>query len=499
MPIDGDATDLDDGGPTGLREAALTGVRWFAMGTVITELGTLIASIILAHLISPAEFGAVAPSIFVLSVGIGLAAASFGSPLVRAEKLTTPLVQTAFGLSLLCGAAVTGLILLATKFFTFGLSDHALELVRVVSPSFFLYSLGAVSQALLERDLDFQRVAMNQVGAVVPGTIVTLILAFMGLDGLSIVLGFLVTAGFMSIQALWWRPPPFPSIHRADIHQILSFGVPVSVSSILYTMQRTIGFWILGARLPASQAGYFLRASQLGLEYQAKVSNILVRLLFPLLARSDSPEQVRNVRSRMVQVHTAVLFPALALLIVLAPDLVPWLYGQRWEGAVEATQILAIAGFAIVVNTGTGPLLMAAGHPKALLIKDGIELPLLVAVLILTSAHGLIAACIGLAAFRVLSLIANQYFLVDRLCGIPLSETLLRDVLPAATSAFAAAACAYGVDSMIADTLPVLVSMVVTAAAGMLGYCLVLRTCFPRLWADVTTVAGRLRTREQPA
>ena len=499
MTIDGDPTDLDDGGPNGLREAALTGVRWFAFGTVITELGTLVASIVLAHLISPAEFGAVAPSIFVLSVGIGLAAASFGSPLVRAEKLTTSLVQTAFALSLISGVAVTGTIILATELFTFGLSDHALELVRVVSPSFALYSLGAVSQALLERDLAFQRVAVNQVGAIVPGTITTVVLALLGLNGLAIVLGFLVTATFMSVQALWWRPPPPPSIHRSDIHQILSFGLPVSLSSILYTMQRTIGFWILGARLTATQAGYFLRASQLGLEYQAKVSNILVRLLFPLLARSDSPDQVRRVRSRMVKVHTAILFLPLALLIVLAPDLVPWLYGQRWEGAVEPTQILAIAGFAVVVNTGTGPLVMAAGHPKALLIKDCIELPLLVVVLILTSAHGLIAACIGLAAFRVVSLITNQYFLADRLCGIPISETLIRDVLPAASSAVAAAVSAYAVQGLVGDAVPVLVSMLASSAVGVAAYCLVLRTAFSPLWVDVTTVMMRLRTERQAA
>lgn len=480
-------------GATDLREAALSGVRWFAMGTVITELGTLAASVILAHLIAPAEFGAVAPSIFVLSVGTGLAAASFGTPLISAERLSRPLVQTAFALSLIAGVLVTGLVLIATELFTFGYSSHSLHLIQVVAPSFLLASVGAVSQALLERELDFRRTAINRVVAIVPGTITTLVLAWAGLDGLAIVIGFLVSVAFMSAQAILWVPPPLPRLHREHLHQILSFGLPVSVSSTLYTMQRTIGFAILGARLNATQAGFFWRASQLGLEYQSKVSNVLLGVLFPVLARSEDPAHMRRMRSRMVQAHSAVLFPLMALLIVLAPVLVPWLYGGRWAGAVEATQILAIAGMAIVVNTGIGPLMMAAGHPRALLLKDSIELPLLVAVLIVTSAHGLTAACVGLTAFRLVSLVANQYFLADRLCGIPLHETLGKDILPATISSAFAAGAAWLIHSTVGSEMAAVPDMFVSGVPGLAVYCLVLRAGFKQAWHDFAAVVGRLR------
>jgi O-antigen/teichoic acid export membrane protein len=440
--------DLDDQSPddqaagSSLRDAALKGVRWMAIGRFIVEIGTLLSSVALARLVRPDEFGAVPPTALLIAVGGTLSTGSFGTPLVRAEVLTRKLVQTALALSLLTGAAVSALIIVGAQVIDLGYTEHQVHLIQVVAPTFFLFSIGAVSQALIERELDFRRSALNEVGSILPSTIATVIMAAMGLQGLALAIGYLVMAGCSSLQAIWWKPPPLPWIQAGKIREIVGFGLFASGSSILYAMQRTIGYGILGARLNATSAGYYYRATQLGVEYQAKVTQILLRMLFPLLSRAETPEQMRSVRARMVQVHTAFLFPLLAMLVVLAPVLVPWLYGSEWAGASEATQILAIVGFATVVNTGTGPVLLAAGRPRALLVKDGIELPALIAVLVIAAPHGLITACWAVAAFRLVSLVANQYFLLDRICGIPIKDTLVRDVVPAATASAIAAGAA---------------------------------------------------------
>ena len=47
---------------------------------------------------------------------------------------------------------------------------------------------------------------------------------------------------------------------------------------------------------------------------------------------------------RLLRLNTALIFPLLALLIVLAPDLVPWVFGSDWTDAVAPTQVLAVAG-----------------------------------------------------------------------------------------------------------------------------------------------------------
>jgi len=481
--------------PASLRDKALRGVRWIAAGRLIIEIGTLVSSVVLARLIAPAEFGAVAPTAFLLAVGASLAMGSFGTPLVRAKVVTRELTQTAFALSLVTGFLVTLLVIAGIEAFPLGYSPHQVHLIQVVAPSFFLFSLGAVPQALIEGRLDWRRGALNEVGSTVPGIVVTVILAAMGLGGLAIAIGYLVMGLCSSLQAMYWCPPPLPRIHRSAIKDIVGFGIPASGSAIMYSMQRTIGYGVLGARLDAQSAGYYFRANQLGVEYQGKVTNILLRMMFPLLSKADSPERMRAVRARMVQVHASFLFPLLALLIVLAPELVPWLYGDRWAGAVEATQILAIVGLATVVNTGIGPVMLAAGRPRPLLIKDSIELPLLIVTLIVASSHGLITACIAVAVFRLLSLVANQYFLIDRMCGIPIKDTLVRDVMPAAVGSAVAGLVAWFVHSRLnaAPEAPAIIDMGVTTIVGLIVYAMTLRAFFERTWEDCSAVIYRLQ------
>ena len=128
-----------------------------------------------------------------------------------------------------------------------------------------------------------------------------------------------------------------PADHRAT-------ACPAAGSSVLYAVSRNVDYVILAARLPAAQVGYYLRAFQLGSDYQSKISGILLRVAFPVLSRSRDLDEVRRMRARIVRVHAAVLFPLLFGLIALAPVFVPFVYGDAWEPAVPLTQIIAVGG-----------------------------------------------------------------------------------------------------------------------------------------------------------
>ena len=69
----------------------------------------------------------------------------------------------------------------------------------------------------------------------------------------------------------------------------------------------------------------------------------------------------------MVRMETLVLFPALTLLAIVAPVLIPWFFGDQWTSAIVPAQILAIGGAATLVIDTVGAGLMATGRGRALL------------------------------------------------------------------------------------------------------------------------------------
>jgi lipopolysaccharide exporter len=476
-----------------LRDAALSGVRWITVARVILETFAFGASVVVARLVSPAEFGHVAVAAFFFVLAQGLAFGSFGSPLVYARELRTRAVQTASALSLASGAAVSALVFCGAPLLEGAWGSETVDLVQLAGLTFLIYGFGAVSSALLQRRLDFRMLAINEVASLFPGTLVTVGCAAAGLGGLSLVVGYLTTATLSSILAIAAAPPGLPSLHRGEAREILGFGLPTSGASLLYVAQRNVQLAILGARFSPGQLGFFWRGAQLGIDYQGKVSGILLRIAFPLFSRSKTHDDLRVVRGRMVQLHTTLLFPLLTALIVLAPTLVPWLYGERWAPAVEPAQILAVAGFAAVVGTGTGPLMMAVGRPRALLAFNAGSLVVTSVAVYVAAAQGLIAVCLTVVGLRLVSLLVSQYFLVERLAGIPLRETLVRDVAPAVAGSLALAAVALGVSNGLeALGSP---SVVVLGLAGVLGlaaHSLTVRALWPAAWRDLRTLTKRV-------
>ena len=59
-----------------------------------------------------------------------------------------------------------------------------------------------------------------------------------------------------------------------------------------------------------------------------------MRLAFPVYSRTATSTELRRLHERATRVHAAVVVPLLAVLIVIAPVLVPWLFGDRWRPAV---------------------------------------------------------------------------------------------------------------------------------------------------------------------
>jgi O-antigen/teichoic acid export membrane protein len=475
-----------------LKEATLDGVRWVTLGRVAAEAIALAGSVVLARLVSPSEFGHAVLAIFLFALAGGMPAGSFGSPLVHAETLRPAAVRTALTLSLVSGVLVTALIVVVAPLLTGLFGARTVTLLQLAAPLFTLYSACAVSQALIQRQLDFRRMAVVDILAVVPSLAASIVAAALGWGGAAIVVGFLVTGLSTLVLSLYWAPPGRPGYDGSEARQILRFGIPLSMSSLLWNASRNVQLAILGARMPAAQVGAFWRASMLGVYYQAKVSAILLRMMFPVLSRARSSDEIHAFRARMVQVHTTLLFPFLGLLVVIAPVLIPLFYGPEWQAAVVPTQILAAAGAATVVGTGTGPLMMAIGRADALMRYDLVYLVVFAAAVLLAAGSGITVVAIVVSVHALVFLVIQQYFLAQRLAGVPLVDTVTES-LPALVGCLGLVGIALPVElGLRAVNVPDVVVLVVTTAAGGLAYALAVRTLFPTNWRDLALVAGRV-------
>jgi O-antigen/teichoic acid export membrane protein len=476
-----------------LTAATAAGVRWISLARVATELLLVGSMVVLARLIPPAEFGLFALVVIVQELST-TPIEGVGSALVQRKEVHREHLQGGLVLSLLIGAGLTILtVALALLVVEPVYGAKAEGLILLATPWFALCAVYALPVAVLRRALDFRRLSLLDLSLASVRSIVSIALAvWFGLDAAALVLGGLAGMVVTLGLALWFAPVPLPRWRRRAVRDILPYGGPATVAVMFWTGFRNGDYAIVGARLGAAQAGFYWRGFQLGVEYQRKIATVMTQVAFPVLSRTAGVEELFALRRRMVRLLTVALFPLLALLVVVAPVVVPWLFGPAWEPAVLPTQILAGAGAATVVIDAIGSALMAAGRARALLGYGIAHCLVYVVAIVFASGHGLAAvSAAAVAVHTVFVVIAYRVLLHGR------KESVLRfiwdDIAAGAVASIALVAAAWPADWALRDAgAPTLLHLLLVGAAGAVAYLAVLRTAFPAAWRDLAAAVRRV-------
>jgi O-antigen/teichoic acid export membrane protein len=371
--------------------------------------------------------------------------------------------------------------------------DETAHLVMIATPCFLLGAVNAVPVAVLRRRLDFARLSMIELASTLTRTGLTIALALGGLDAKALVIGHLVAmvvgVGLATICA---GGVPLPRWNRQAVRDLLPYSGPAALATVAWTGFRNGDYAIVGAQLGAAQAGLYWRGYQLAVEYQRKISIVMTQMAFPVLARTAGHEEMLALRRRMVQLLTVTLFPLLVLLVLLAPKVVPWLFGPAWEPAVLPAQILAAGGAATLVIDAVGSALMAAGRSKAMLVYGVAHFVVYAGAVVVVAPKGLAAVAIAAAVVHGLFLlIAYQVMLGGR--GGRALRFLWDDVRAAAVSCGALVAVGGLVEWGLRGTAaPAIAHMALVGGAGGVAYLIALRACFPGAWSDLAAALRRV-------
>lgn len=484
----GDVLSTED-----LTEAAASGLRWIAYARVAIELVLLGSMVVLARLIPPEAFGVFAVVVIVQELALTLPMEGVGGALVQRKSISRNHLQGGLALSLAASACLVAVTLVLSVVLIeplFGGETEALMIAN--TPYFVLGAVYAVPMALLRRRLDFRRMSVIEVAMNATRAIATLGLAFAGFNAPALVFGAMAGMAVAVVLALAFAPVPLPWWRRKETRELLPYGGPAAAATVAWAGFRNGDYAVIGATLGQAAAGIYWRAYQLAVEYQRKVAVAMTQMAFPVLARTAGEDELLALRQRMVQLLTVVLFPLLAILFLLAPVLVPWMFGPQWSEAVVPTQILVVGGAATLVIDACGSSLMAVGNTRALLGYGVAHFVVYVGAVLAVAHLGLPAVAVAGAVVHTVFLgVAYIVLLRDRVPN-PLL-VLWQDVEPALVSLLGLAALAVPADLMLDGAgVAALPQIAGTTIAAGVGYLAALRIGFPAAARDLATAVRRI-------
>jgi O-antigen/teichoic acid export membrane protein len=411
--------------------------------TVLTQGVTLVGTIALARILTPASFGVYALITLVVTIITVVGDLGIGAGLVQqmeepsaADLETVLAVQLALFGGLGLAAAIAGPALAVVL----DLGPGSSELAILLAATILLVPLRGIPIAMLSRALRFGPIAASEVAQQLAFFGVAVGAAAMGAGVVSFGLAAIAEGLVATVIAwvAWGRRSPRPRLHRAIAVRLWRFGIGMQGAAIAAWAKDAVVPVFGGLAGGVSAIGYLQFAWRNGQMITA-VDDIVMRVGFPGLSRLQH-DPTRFARASGVGLETALLVTVgvQAWLIASASVLIPVIFSAQWTASVDAFRFVAAGAIAGTMTAVIRTILIAAGQSGAAL-RAGLGS---LAVIVVALPAGLFVDGVtgGGIAFLASSIVglAMHTWVARALVEIPWSGVLRVGIMGATTAALGA-------------------------------------------------------------
>lgn len=408
------------------------GVSWTAAAQLASQTVTFAAGVLLARILAPSDFGVVAMALVYIAFVTVLGQTGFGSAIVYLDDVSEPDLCTMYWANLSVNVLLAVLAALCAPLAgAFFHDQRVTSIVTVTSLGLVIAALGGVQRTLLEKRLEFRRLARNKFLAAASYAGVALVLALNGAGVWSLVVGRLteiaVDNGLAVFSTRWL---PHLMFRRDSLRRLMGYGSRVWAGSLLYYGQENLDNLIVGRFLGAVSLGYYSIAFRLANITRWFYSRVVWKVMFASFSSGRSePGVLRAAYLRVSSYSVLLAFGLCAGLALTAREFVGVVYGSKWLPAVGPLHILAIAAGIYCVGQAAGPALLALGKPGLQTRLTLVSTTLLLVGAIIGARWGTIGVAVAvLIAVSVVSVL-SQVVVLTRL-GVHWAE-YARELMPA--------------------------------------------------------------------
>ncbi len=337
------------------------------VGRAVIELA---ATVILARLLLPEEFGLVGMVVaftgfLVLFKDLGLSTATIQRPDISQSD-----VSALFLLNVGAGTVLTLLCaVLAPVLAWFYDEPRLLDITLALSVAFLIGALGVQHHALLRRQLKFGRIAAVEITAAVVGVGVGVAAAVAGWGYWALVARALaseIVAGIAPWLLCSWRPgvPRFD----ARVKELAAFGGNITAFGVVNYFARNLDDILIGRLFGPAILGFYQKAYELLMLPLRQINNPIGAVALPALSELDpQSERYRAAYLRILEKLLLVTSLVGGILCGTADWVVVIVLGEQWLPAAPIFAWLGLLVFTQPIGNTVSWLFITQDRTSALL------------------------------------------------------------------------------------------------------------------------------------
>ncbi|HKW94417.1 MAG TPA: lipopolysaccharide biosynthesis protein [Methylomirabilota bacterium] len=402
---------MSDSDSTTLRAVAVKAAAWYGATRLWGQALSWAVTILLARLLTPADYGLYAMTLSVLVMLELLQEFGLGTAIVQRQDLNRRQINAVFWVVTTTSTAVTAAtFVIAPMVAQFYAEPRLTWTLRILCFNFLLNSLGMVPYNLLTKDINLRHRSLAEAFGVVASSLSALLLAWLGFGVWALVGGHLARAVVLN-SALGgfarWRPGFDTSFE--GMGSVLAFGFRIAGMQIIGNVSPTVTTFIVARLLGGAAVGFYAMGQALADAPHRLSTAIINQVSLPVFAKLQADrERLGACFLQISRTLAVVSLPLHAGLICTAPDFIPALLSSKWQEMVVPFQMMSLESAIVVLTLTASPLLTALGRADLLLRRSLLSLGA-------TTVVGLVAGPFGLiylTAARVVAILPLRLFIL---------------------------------------------------------------------------------------
>lgn len=324
---------------------------------------------LLARILSPDDFGAVAVALAIVGVGEILRDAGLSIAAVTSPQLSKEQQSALLWLNVILGFIAAGAaLLIAVPASIIFANDRLDNYLVVLSVAFIVGGVCAQYRADLNRRMRFARMAAVDVSAAFVGVLSALLLAVAGAGPWALVaqpIAVALTTLAVAVALNPWIPEL--RLRRTGVRPLVRFAWNYSGAQLIGYVGNNVDAFALGLRSSQFEQGLYNRSYQLAIYPLHQLKSPATAVALPLLSRATQSGDALSRQAATAQRLLAyTVLPAGLLLASVSSPVVDLVLGNAWSQAGPVVALLAIAGALQQVSAVPGWVLTAIGAGSSL-------------------------------------------------------------------------------------------------------------------------------------
>ena len=389
--------------------------KWSGISEVLARLVGAITSIILARLLAPEAFGAVATITMIISFAELFTDAGFQKYLIqhqfRSEEERREHMDIAFWTNLALSLVLWGIIVifrhdLARLSGSPGLGNA----IAIACASIPLAAFSSIQQAGFKKDLDFKSLFIVRMAAIAVPLVVTVPLAIILRSYWALIIGTIVlnlcNAVLLTVMSSWR-----PHLHYSwsQLKEMLSFSCWTIFESLSIWLTNYADIFIVGLWLNEYSLGIYKTSMTTVGQFTGIITAATTPVLFSGLSRLQNDDEELRKLFLAFQKKVAILLMPLGVGLLCYRQLVTdIMLGSQWNDAAGFIGLWGImSAFTILLAQYCSEVFRAKGRPRLSALAQWLHIIVLVPVILIFVRHSFEALYTARALVRIESILVQ--------------------------------------------------------------------------------------------